>query len=190
MIEPRSPTLQVDSLPAEPLEKPKNTGVSSLSLLQECRRPRFNPCVGKIPLRGKWQPTPVFLPGKYLGQMNLVSYSPWGPQRVRHDLSTKPPPPFILIWLFLFKGDWLLLLFILFPLDFFPLCIVSRDWSNLKCSASLISVVSWKKTKSSKSPFLSGLIKFYFLVHFSYTHLFLDCLRSHAVFGYFILSES
>ena len=33
-IEPRSPTLQVDSLPAEPYGKPKNTGVGSLSLLQ------------------------------------------------------------------------------------------------------------------------------------------------------------
>ena len=33
-IEPRSLTLQVDSLPAKPLGKPKNTGVGSLSLLQ------------------------------------------------------------------------------------------------------------------------------------------------------------
>ena len=33
-IEPRSPTLQEDSLPAEPQGKPKNTGVGSLSLLQ------------------------------------------------------------------------------------------------------------------------------------------------------------
>ena len=33
-IEPRSPALQVDSLPAEPQGKPKNTGVGSLSLLQ------------------------------------------------------------------------------------------------------------------------------------------------------------
>ena len=32
-IEPRSPTLQVDSLQAEPHGKPKNTGVGSLSLL-------------------------------------------------------------------------------------------------------------------------------------------------------------
>ena len=32
--QPRSPTLQVDSLPAEPPGKPKNTGVGSLSLLQ------------------------------------------------------------------------------------------------------------------------------------------------------------
>ena len=33
-IEPRSPTLQADSLPAEPPGKSKNTGVGSLSLLQ------------------------------------------------------------------------------------------------------------------------------------------------------------
>ena len=34
-IEPRSPTLRADYLPAEPQGKPKNTGVGSLSLLQE-----------------------------------------------------------------------------------------------------------------------------------------------------------
>ena len=33
-MEPRSPTLQADSLPAEPQGKPKNTGVGSLSFLQ------------------------------------------------------------------------------------------------------------------------------------------------------------
>ena len=33
-IEPRSPTLQEDSLPAEPQGKPKSTGVGNLSLLQ------------------------------------------------------------------------------------------------------------------------------------------------------------
>ena len=34
-IKPRSPTLQADSLPVEPQEKPKNTGVGSLPLLQQ-----------------------------------------------------------------------------------------------------------------------------------------------------------
>ena len=34
-IEPRSPELQADSLPAEPQGKPKNTGVGTLSLLQQ-----------------------------------------------------------------------------------------------------------------------------------------------------------
>ena len=32
-IKPRSPALQVDSLPTEPQGKPKNTGVGNLSLL-------------------------------------------------------------------------------------------------------------------------------------------------------------
>ena len=27
--------------------------------------------------RRKWQPTPVFLPGEFHGQRNLVGYSPW-----------------------------------------------------------------------------------------------------------------
>ena len=34
-IEPRSPALQEDTLPAEPQRKPKNSGVGSLSLLQQ-----------------------------------------------------------------------------------------------------------------------------------------------------------
>ena len=33
-IEPRSPALQADSLPAEPPKQPKNTGMNRLSLLQ------------------------------------------------------------------------------------------------------------------------------------------------------------
>ena len=36
------------------------------------------------PLRRKWQPTPVLLPGKSHGQRSLVSYSPWG----RKELNT------------------------------------------------------------------------------------------------------
>ena len=39
-IEPRSPPLQVDSLPAEPPGKPKNTGASSLSFSSGSSRPR------------------------------------------------------------------------------------------------------------------------------------------------------
>ena len=35
------------------------------------------PWVRKIPWRRKWQPTPVFLPGKSHGQDSLVVYSPW-----------------------------------------------------------------------------------------------------------------
>ena len=43
-------------------------------------RCRFNPWARKIPWRRKWQPTPVFLPGKFHGQRNLADYSPWCPK--------------------------------------------------------------------------------------------------------------
>ena len=32
----------------------------------------------KDPWRKKWQPTPVFLPGKSYGQRSLAGYSSWG----------------------------------------------------------------------------------------------------------------
>ena len=38
----------------------------------------FDPWVGKILWRRKWQPTPVFLPGKSHGQRSMVGCSPWG----------------------------------------------------------------------------------------------------------------
>ena len=38
----------------------------------------FDPCVRKGPWGRKWQPTPIFLPGKSQGQRSLVGYSPWG----------------------------------------------------------------------------------------------------------------
>ena len=44
--------------------------------------------LGKISWRRKWQPTPVFLPGKSHGQRSLAGYSPWN-RRVGHDLATK-----------------------------------------------------------------------------------------------------
>ena len=42
----------------------------------QCKRLRFNPWVRKIPWRGKWQPTPVSLPGESHGQRSLVGYRP------------------------------------------------------------------------------------------------------------------
>ena len=38
---------------------------------RRCKRHRFDPWVGKIPWRRKWQPTPVFLPGKFHGQRRV-----------------------------------------------------------------------------------------------------------------------
>ena len=55
----------------------------------QCRRSGFNRWVEEISWRKKWQPTPVFLPGKSYGQRNLVGYSPWGHKRMGHALVTK-----------------------------------------------------------------------------------------------------
>ena len=47
----------------------------------QCRRHKrrwFDPLVGKIPRRRKWQPTPIFLPGKFHGQRSLAGCNPWG----------------------------------------------------------------------------------------------------------------
>ena len=44
----------------------------------ECRGRRFFPWDRKILWKKKWQPTPVFLPGKPHGQRSLVGYSPCG----------------------------------------------------------------------------------------------------------------
>ena len=44
----------------------------------QCRRSKFNPWVGKIPGRRKWQATPVLLPKKSNGPRSLVGKSPWG----------------------------------------------------------------------------------------------------------------
>ena len=56
---------------------------------RQCRRCGFDLWVGTIPWRRKWQPVPVFLPGKSYGQRSLEGYSPGGRNRVGHDWATK-----------------------------------------------------------------------------------------------------
>ena len=45
---------------------------------RKCRRQGFDLWVGKIPWSRKWQPTLVFLPGKFHGQRSLAGYRPGG----------------------------------------------------------------------------------------------------------------
>ena len=65
---------------------PSGSMVKNQPAMQEMQ---FNPWIGKIPWRMKWQSSPVFLPGKSHGQRNLVGCSPWGHKWVGHDLATK-----------------------------------------------------------------------------------------------------
>ena len=52
----------------------------------QCRRPRFDPWVSKVPWRREWQPTLVFLPGEFHAQRSLVGYSQsTESQRAGHD---------------------------------------------------------------------------------------------------------
>ena len=51
-------------------------GASGKEPTCQCRklkRCRFDPWVGKIPWRRKWQPTLVFLPGEFHGQRSLAA---------------------------------------------------------------------------------------------------------------------
>ena len=52
-------------------------GSDGKSICLQCRRPGFDPWVGKIPWRRIWHPTPVLLPGKSHGRRSLVGHSPW-----------------------------------------------------------------------------------------------------------------
>ena len=68
----------------------------------QCRRHkrcRFEPWVGKIPWRRKWQPAPIFLPGKFHGQKSLAGYSMWDRKEIR--LTTKHIEIFQIIIYFL-----------------------------------------------------------------------------------------
>ena len=71
--------------------------------LRRCSRRGFNPWVGKIPWRRKWQATPVFLPGESHGQRSLGGYSPWG--RTESDLTEHVPRRCAGHW-FSFTSAW------------------------------------------------------------------------------------
>ena len=66
-----------------------SSGKVSSCQCRSLRRRRVNLWVDTIPWKRKWQPIPVFLPGKSHGQRGLAGYSPWDCQRVGHDLATK-----------------------------------------------------------------------------------------------------
>ena len=73
-----------------------------------------------ISWRRKWQPTPVFLPGKSHGQRSQEGYSPWSHKRVRHN--------FIIIQLL--SRIWLFV----------------TPWTAA-CQASLSITISWSLLK-------------------------------------------
>ena len=75
--------------------------------------------VGKIHWRRQWQPIPVFLPGEFHEQGNLVGCSPWS-HKDRHDWATNPHT----LYSELLSGIGYVLLFLCFNalLEKFLLC--------------------------------------------------------------------
>jgi len=57
------------------------------------------PWVLKIRWRRTWQPTPVFLPGEIHGEKEATG-SPWGCERVRHDLATKQQQQYSVVYVY------------------------------------------------------------------------------------------
>ena len=53
----------------------------------------FDPWIWKIPWSRKWQPTSVFLPGRFHGQRSLGGYSPWSGKELdtAEQLGTRTP---------------------------------------------------------------------------------------------------
>ena len=89
-------------------------GVSTLGIVQTVKNlpamweTQFDSWTGKIPWRRKWQPTSVFLPGEFHGQMSLAGYSPCGSkesdtteQRAHTHTSANYLKDYILVTVFL-----------------------------------------------------------------------------------------
>ena len=57
---------------------PGGSAVKNLPAMQEIQETRIQPLSQEDSLERAWQPTPVFLPGKFHRQRSLVGYGPWG----------------------------------------------------------------------------------------------------------------
>ena len=82
---------------------------------RKCRKCRFDPWVGKIPWRRKWQPALVFLPGESYKQRSLEHYSPRGhkesdtTERLKNSIkiwSISPSSLVYLRWNRTFLASW------------------------------------------------------------------------------------
>ena len=92
-IESTSPALQMDSLLLSHWESPRLMAWICL----QCRRPGFDPWVGKILWRRKWQAIPRFLPGEFHGQRSLVGYNPWSHKEL--DMTEQLTLSFLSCWI-------------------------------------------------------------------------------------------
>ena len=74
---------------------PSGSVVKNQLKLRSYRRYGFDPCVGKIPWRRKWQPPSNILALKIPGTEEPGGLQFMGSQRVRHNLATKQQQNFV-----------------------------------------------------------------------------------------------
>ena len=141
------------------------------SICLQCGRPGFNPWVGKIPWRRKWQSTPVFLPEKSHGRRSLVGYSPWGHKE--SDTTERLHFHFLFIWNSIFKIIKLLLKCSDIAVSCVGACLhcwISSTWHT---DESLESSGEWPK-----------------LIHFDeFIHLFTHLLKKKIIEDFFYVRQ-
>ena len=84
-VSPAPPLTKLNIMPKLPRWR---SGEESTRQYRRHRRCGFNPWVGKLLWRRKWQPTPVFLPGKFHGQRSLAGYNPQGGKELDTNTGT------------------------------------------------------------------------------------------------------
>ena len=137
--------------------------LSGKEFVCQCRRPRFDLWLRKIPWRRKWQPAPVLLPGESHGRRSLAGYSPWGCERVVHKLVTRTTTARFRSFLLFISGRievsdcWTLLELSICLSIFFCLCqsasriLVSqpgiepgpRQWNTRSCPLACQGIPCW-----------------------------------------------
>ena len=124
----------------------------------------ISPWVKRIPWRRKWQPTPVFLPGKSHGWKSLAGYSSWGQKRAGHDLETKQQQHRSFSeWLWYFGH--LLIGYILFTTGFEDMFIYFRYMFFIRYMILWVSLILWiifsLETVSGSTVFNSDCVQFH-----------------------------
>ena len=92
----------------------------------QCRRCGFHPWVRKIPWRRKWQPIPVFLPGKSHGQRSPADYRHGSVTKQQQFLKTKKEYTTVLTVVIFGFSDCNFILFFNFQVSFNEYALIKR----------------------------------------------------------------
>ena len=145
-------------------------GKESACKCRRCKRWCFHPWVGKIPWRRKWQPTPVFMPGKSHGERDptetgglqpMESHESW----IRLSTTTMKSTLCSHLWMLLkiryytFKFSTkcykLFVWFYLIQFNFAnwhllsPYCVPSLGWDNLREQNRQYSHSHWGRLRNA-----------------------------------------